>query len=324
VAEVTEYASRLPDVVHAENTIYTCAADSLNLIQERIEEHGLNRVIVASCTPRTHEPIFRDTIRGAGLNPYLFEMANIRDQGSWVHSQEPDKATRKAKDLVRMAMARSRWLFPLHTEPQAFNHDALVVGGGVAGMTAALNLADQGYQVTLVERQAELGGRTRQIFNDALGGDPQALLADLTSQVQAHDRVEVLTGHEIVKHKGYVGNFQTTVQEADGPRQRLIEHGVTVMATGAEEYAGSAYGLGAHSKIMTQGDLEGTIADGSLDPRGLKQVVMIQCVGPWDEPSANGDGPEFYCSRVCCTSAIKNALKLKELNPQVQRRAKRV
>ena len=322
VKQVTEYAASLSDVVHAENTLYTCAADSLELIQERIQEHSLNRVIVASCTPRTHEPIFRETIRGAGLNPYLFEMANIRDQGSWVHSQEPNKATHKAKDLVRMAAGRSRLLFPLHTEPQAFNHDALVVGGGVAGMTAALNLADQGYHVYLVERQPELGGRARQIYHNALGGDPQAFLRGLMTRAQVHDRIEVLTGYEVVRHKGYVGNFQTTVQEAVEPRQRLIEHGVVIMATGAQEYTGSAYGLGGHPQIMSQGDLEGRIAEGVLDPADLKQVVMIQCVGPWDEPPSkgapNGDAPAFYCSRVCCTVAIKNALKLKELNPDVQ------
>ncbi len=323
VAQVTEYAAQLPNVVHAENTTYTCAADSLRLIQERIEEHGLNRVIVASCTPRTHEPIFRDTIRGAGLNPYLFEMANIRDQGSWVHHQEPDKATSKAKDLLRMAVGRSRLLSPLHTEPQVFNHDALVVGAGVAGMTCALNLAEQGYHVCLVEREAELGGRMRRIYHNALGGDPQAFVVDLVDRVKEHDHIEVLTGHQPVAHKGYVGSFQTTVQETDGRRQRLIEHGVVVMATGAEEYAGPAYGLGTSPRIMTQGELEQQLTDGTLDPNDLRQVVMIQCVGPWDEQrpspeSGNGGAPEFYCSRVCCTVAAKNALELKERNPQVQ------
>jgi heterodisulfide reductase subunit A-like polyferredoxin len=317
VAEVTAYASRLPDVVYADNTTYTCSADSLKLIQERIQEHHLNRVVVASCTPRTHEPIFRDTIRGAGLNPYLFEMANIRDQDSWVHSQESDKATEKAKDLVRMAIARSRMLFSLHTESQAFNHDALVVGGGVAGMTAALNLADQGYHVYLVERQAELGGRMRQVYHNALGGDPQAFLFDLVARVRTHPYIEVLAGCQVVRHQGYVGNFQTTVQQMEGPRQRLIDHGVTIMAIGAEEYAGPAYGLGSHRRIVTQGELESYITDGALDATALRQVVMIQCGGPWDETDLS-DGPEFYCSRVCCTVAVKNALKLRELNPHLQ------
>ena len=318
VAGVTAYADSLNGVVYADNTTYTCSADSLKLIQDKIEEYDLNRVIVASCTPRTHEPIFRETIRGAGLNPYLFEMANIRDQGSWVHSGEPARATAKAKDLVRMAVARSRLLFSLHTEPQSFNHGALVVGGGVAGMTAALNLADQGYRVNLVERDAELGGRARRIFVDALGGDMRAFLADVIDRVQTHERIEVLTHRVVVRHKGYVGNFQTTVQETEGLRQQLIEHGVVVMATGAEEYAGSAYGLGTDARIMTQGELEARLEEEAPELSDLKQVVMIQCVGPWDEPSANGDAPMFYCSRVCCTVAIKNALKIKERYPDAQ------
>lgn len=318
VAEVTAYAASLPGVVHAENTTYTCSADSLKLIQERIEEHRLNRVVVASCTPRTHEPIFRETIRGAGLNPYLFEMANIRDQGSWVHSQEPARATAKAADLIRMAVSRSRLLFPLHTEQQAFNHEALVIGGGVAGMTAALNLADQGYQVYLVEHEPELGGRARQIAHNALGGDIGSFLSGLIAQVQGHERIEVLAGQVVVRHKGSVGNFQTTVQEVGGPRQRLLEHGIVITATGATEYAGSAYGLGTHQRIMTQGELEVRMAENTLRPADLKQVVMIQCVGPWDEDAVQEGAPDFYCSRVCCTVAANNALKLKELNPDVQ------
>jgi heterodisulfide reductase subunit A-like polyferredoxin len=318
VAAVTEYAATLAGVVHAENTTYTCSADSLKLIQERIDEHGLNRVLVASCTPRTHEPIFRETIRGAGLNPYLFEMANIRDQGSWVHSQEPDKATGKAMDLVRMAVARSRLLFPLHTADQAFNHQALVIGGGIAGMTAALNLADQGYYVHLLERQAELGGRARQIAHDAMGGDITSYLDDVVTRVQAHDRIDVLTGQTVVKHKGYVGNFRTTLQEVDGPRQRMIEHGVVIVATGVDEYAGPAYGLGTHERILTQGELELRLASGTLDAGELEQVVMIQCVGPWDEPAADGEEAPFYCSRACCTVTAHNALRLKERNPDLQ------
>jgi heterodisulfide reductase subunit A-like polyferredoxin len=318
VAAVTEYATGLPGVVHADNTTYTCSADSLKLIQERIEEYGLNRVIVASCTPRTHEPIFRDTIRGAGLNPYLFEMANIRDQGSWVHAAEPERATEKAKDLVRMAVARSRLLFALHTEPQLFNHDALVIGGGVSGMTAALSLADQGYQVYLLERGPVLGGRARRIHESALGGDVRALVDGLCERVLGNERIEVLTGHRVTRHKGYVGNFETTVAEVDGQRQRLIEHGVVIVATGAQEYAGPAYGLGTHPRIITQGDLETQIADGTLQPQRLRQVVMVQCVGPWDEEGDGEGAPAFYCSRVCCTVAAANALRLVERNPELQ------
>ena len=321
VDAVVDYARTLPNVVFAENTIYTCSADSLKLIQERIAEHGLNRVIVSSCTPRTHEPIFRDTIREAGLNPYLFEMANIRDQCSWVHSSQSEAATRKANDLTRMAVGRSRWLMPLYTAPQPLSHEALVIGGGVAGMAAALNLAEQGFGVYLVERERELGGRLRQIYYTANGGDPQAYLRELVGKVQANPRIEVLTGYEVAKFSGFVGNFKTTVASASdpstssghSPTQRLIEHGVTIVATGGQEWRGAAYLLGQDPRVMTQGDLESRLA---LDnPQSAihnpQSVVMIQCVGPWDE----GDDVPFYCSRICCGVAIKNALRIKELDP---------
>ncbi|MBM4465074.1 MAG: FAD-binding protein [Chloroflexi bacterium] len=322
VDAVVDYARTLPHVVFAENTIYTCSADSLKLIQERIAEHRLNRVIVSSCTPRTHEPIFRDTIREAGLNPYLFEMANIRDQCSWVHSSQPEAATRKAKDLTRMAVGRSRWLMPLYTAPQALSHEALVIGGGVAGMTAALNLAEQGFGVYLVEREKELGGRLRQIYYTA-DGDPQAYLRELVGKVQAHPRIEVLTGHQVAKSSGFVGNFKTTVQSANQQisksagqqksSERLIEHGVTIVATGGREWRGNAYLLGQDPRVITQSDLESRLAFDHTQYaiRNTQSVVMIQCVGPWND---NGDVP-FYCSRVCCGVAVKNALRLKELNP---------
>jgi len=306
VADVTAYAATLPGVVHAENTMYTCSADSLKLIQQRIEEHKLNRVVVSACTPRTHEPLFQDTIRSAGLNPYLFEMANIRDQCSWVHSKEPASATEKARTLTRMAVARARTLTPLHKEKQPLTHTALVIGGGVAGMTAALSLADQGYQVTLVEREPVLGGRLRSIHYTADGLDPQAYLQTLSEQVQANPRIEVLLGHQVVRYSGYVGNFQATVASLSDPTQRLIPHGIAIVATGGQEYRPRAYG----PAVMTQGDLEERLAQGDAPRR----TVMIQCVGPWDDDPA----VDFYCSRVCCTVAVKNALKIKELRPDAE------
>ncbi|MGD8737046.1 MAG: FAD-dependent oxidoreductase, partial [Anaerolineae bacterium] len=316
VQDVTEYASKLPNVIHAENTMYTCSADSLKLIQERIEEHGLNRVIVSSCTPRTHEPIFRDTIREAGLNPYLFEMANIRDQDSWVHAQWPALATQKARDLTRMAVARSRRLQPLYTQEQDLSHRALVIGGGVAGMTAALNLAEQGFDVTLVEREDELGGRARRISHTSDGGDVRAFLQDLIAKVTGHPRIEVVTGHQVVQSKGFVGNFQSTLANGSDPTQRLVEHGVTIVATGSQEYRGPAYGLGSDPRIITQDDLQQGLAAGQAGDPGLeapKTVVMLQCVGPWAE---EGSESEFYCSRICCTVAAKNALRLKDRDPE--------
>ncbi len=317
VADVTAYAGTLPNVVHAENTIYTCAADSLKLIQERIEEKGLNRVIVSSCTPRTHEPIFRDTIRQAGLNPYLFEMANIRDQDSWVHAQWPELATAKARDLTRMAVARSRRLEPLYTQDQSLSHRALVIGGGVAGMTAALNLADQGYDVTLVEREQELGGQARTLSTTGEGADIQRFLLDLIARVTTHARIEVLAGHQVIKSEGYVGNFKSTVASSSDPTQRLIEHGVILVATGGQEHRGTAFELGSDPRVITQADLEQMLAPGGrqIPLSNAQSVVMLQCVGPWDQEDSETD---FYCSRICCSVAAKNALRLKEQNPDTQ------
>ncbi len=315
VADVTAYAATLPNVVHAENTVYTCSADSLSLIQEQIAEQRLNRVIVSSCTPRTHEPIFRDTIREAGLNPYLFEMANIRDQDSWVHAQWPELATQKAKDLTRMAVARSRRLEPLYTQDQSLSHRALVIGGGVAGMTAALNLADQGYEVALVEREQELGGQARTLSATCKGGSPQSFLRDLIGRTTAHPLIEVLTGQEVVKSSGFVGNFKTTLTSSADPTQRMVEHGVTIVATGAREYRGSAYSLDTDPRVITQGDLETLLASPQTNMPAPRAVAMLQCVGPWDEDSADDS---FYCSRICCSVAAKNALRLVERYPDAQ------
>ncbi|HLB11485.1 MAG TPA: FAD-dependent oxidoreductase, partial [Dehalococcoidia bacterium] len=311
VKAVAEYAATLPNVVHAETVMYTCSADSLNSMPLKIAEFGLNRVIVASCSPRTHEPLFRETMQESGLNPYLFEMANIRDQCSWVHSGDTAAATEKSKDLVRMAVARARFLEPLHKESLDLNRQALVVGGGVAGMTAALSLADQGYKVYLVEREKELGGRLRQLHSTVEGADPRPYLASLEERVRTHSEVEVLTGMRVAKTGGFVGNYKTTLSSASDPTQMLIEHGVTILATGGEEYRGPEYLLGQDTRVITQGDLEARLAQGDPQLGQARDIAMIQCVGPWESQ-------EFYCSRICCSLAMKNALELKKLNPKAR------
>ncbi|OGP91293.1 MAG: hypothetical protein A2157_20280, partial [Deltaproteobacteria bacterium RBG_16_47_11] len=312
VKEVVESAKSLPGVVHAENTIYTCSADSLKLIQERVKELNLNRVVVASCTPRTHEPLFRDTIREVGLNPYLFEMANIRDQCSWVHMNLKEEATEKAINLVRMAIACSRNLEPLHQVPRSLVHNCLVVGGGLAGMIAALSMAEQGYTVYLTEREMELGGRLRQIFYSGNGGDPQAYLKELVKKVVSHPKIEVLKGYQVVEHEGAVGNFKTKVAQVDGSGQKVLDHGATIIATGGKEYRGKAYFSGADPRVITQEEFEKKISLSDPTLSRAKSIVMIQCVGPWDEDPAK----IFYCSRICCSVTVKNAIRIKELYPE--------
>ncbi|MDP2952661.1 MAG: FAD-dependent oxidoreductase, partial [Chloroflexota bacterium] len=311
VKAVAEYASHLPNVVHTESVMYTCSADSLNSLPHKIAEFGLNRVIVASCSPRTHEALFRETMQESGLNPYLFEMANIRDQCSWVHSGDHEEATKKSKDLVRMAVARARFLEPLHKESLDLTREAMVVGGGVAGMTAALSLADQGYKVYLVERAKELGGRLRQLSSTVEGADPKAFLTSLEERVRSHSEIEVLTSTRVVKTSGFVGNYKTTLASASDPTQGLIEHGVTILATGGQEYRGPEYLLGQDPRVITQGDLEARLAQGAPELREAKDIAMVQCVGPWESQ-------EFYCSRVCCSLAMKNALELKKVNPKAR------
>ncbi|MBL7065716.1 MAG: FAD-dependent oxidoreductase [Anaerolineae bacterium] len=339
VPEVVEYATGLPDVVYAEENLYTCSQDTQERIRELIEEHGLNRVVVASCTPRTHEPLFQETIRGAGLNPHLFQLANIREQDSWVHRDNHKSATEKAKELVRMSVAKSRQLCPLDRGLFDVNHHALVIGGGLAGMTAALSIAGQGFEVTLVEREAELGGNLRHIFVPLptdqstnlpiyQSTDPQALLRRTIEEVSANPRISVLTGAEVVDMGGYVGQYRTQVALADG-RQEEIQHGVIVVATGAREIEPQEYLYGEHPGVVTQRELEemlvhwetGKLVNWEAGPSTNlpiyqstnlpTSVVMIQCVGSRDEQHP-------YCSRVCCTEAIKNALVIKERNPETQ------
>jgi heterodisulfide reductase subunit A-like polyferredoxin len=305
VPAVVEYAKTLPYVAHAEANLYTCSQDTQDQIKKMIEEHQLNRIVVASCTPRTHEPLFQDTIREAGLNRYLFEMANIRDQCSWVHMQQPNEATEKAKDLVRMAVAKAALLEPLSTQTIGVVQKALVIGGGLTGMTAAQKIAEAGYEVYLVEKESQLGGKARTIHFTLEGEDVQSHLRQLIEKVEKEPRIHLLTQSTIEKVDGFVGNFKTQVRS--GNEVKEFEHGIIIVATGAEEVRPKEFLYGQDSCVITQKELEERI---SLHPDTLKtlqNVVMIQCVG-----SRNDERP--YCSRICCSEAIKNALKLKSMN----------
>jgi heterodisulfide reductase subunit A len=316
---VVDYAHTLPGVGYAEWNMYTCSQDTQERIREQIQEHGLNRVVVASCSPRTHEPLFRETLQEAGLNRYLFEMANIRDQCSWVHMHYPEAATEKAKDLVRMAVSKARRLAPLPRYPQPVIPRGLIIGGGLAGMTAALALAGTGFETYLVEKEEDLGGILRDIHFTLQKGGVQAYLQDLIAKVESDPRIHVYKGAQIESITGYVGNFHTRLTGGNGRSEPIeLEHGIVIVATGGLEHKPMEYMYGEHPRVVTQLDLEARLDTGQwrmswnlpeLDR--IKRVVMVQCV-----ESRQPDRP--YCSRICCGEAIKNALRLKEANPDTQ------
>jgi len=310
VPEVMEYARSLPNVVFADQNLYTCSQDTQEKIKAAIEEHGLNRVVVASCSPRTHEPLFQETIREAKLNKFLFEMANIRDQCSWVHMRDKATATEKAKDLVRMAMARARFIEPLAEQSLEVIQKGLVIGGGIAGMTAALRLAEQDFEVYLVEKEAELGGNLRNIHSTLEGEDVQAFLEGIISRVRENPLIHVITNALVVDFSGSQGNFSTGLMIAPGMTYRKIEHGAVIVATGAEEAKPREYLYGQDQRVMTQMEFEELLVKRPEEVAEKRCVVMIQCVGSRDEERP-------YCSRTCCSVAMKNGLKLKEINPQV-------
>jgi len=309
VPAVKEYARSLPSVVYVDENLYTCSQDTQGKIKEVIEENRLNRVVVASCTPRTHEPLFQATIREAGLNKYLFEMANIRDQCSWVHMDKKEEATDKAKDLVRMAISAARHVEPLQEEQLPVNKRALVIGGGASGMTATLGLAEQGFDVILVEKEKELGGNFRHLHYTLRDSDMQNHMNALIERVTNHPSVRVITDGVLVDFTGFKGNFKTGIMAGPGMAYRQIEHGVVIIATGGEEYKPEEYLYGQDKRVMTQQELEASIAKGDINPGNTGDVVMIQCVGSRIEERP-------YCSRLCCSAAIKNALKIKEANPR--------
>jgi len=305
---LTEFAATLPGVVYAKNNLYTCSDSGIAEIQKAIKEQGLTRVVVASCSPRTHMPLFKSSCAEAGLNQYLFEMANIRDQCSWVHMQETEAANLKAKDLIRMAVAKATFLTPQEDIESSLVRRALVIGGGVAGLSAAGALADVGVEVILVEKEPELGGLLRRINRLAPRGEAAAdVVRELVSQAESKTNLKTLLGAEVTSVTGVIGNYEVTVRKSDGTVEQETV-GCIVVATGAVPFKPEGlFGYDGRN-VITQIELEERLRDGPLD---AKHVVMIQCVGARSTERT-------YCSRICCLTAVKNALYMKERNPDIQ------
>ncbi len=304
VKGVAEEMRSVPNVAYSDDLMYACAPDGQEKIKELINEHKLNRVIVASCTPRTHAPLFQDTIREVGLNKYLFELADIREQCSWCHMGQKAIATKKATEIVKMNVAKARYLQPVETDSVPVTPGAMVIGGGVAGMTSAIALADQGFDIHIVEKDNRLGGLAGNVYRTLDGSDVQAFVKEKIAAVENHPKINVHLGTEVATTGGFVGGFKTTLANGD-----KFDHGAIVVATGGAEYEPEEYGYKDSDRVITQRDLEKQIAEG-LDP-GRKHYLMIQCVGSREEPLN-------YCSRVCCQDAIKNAIAIKEKSPSAQ------
>lgn len=307
VKKVVEYAKGLPNVVFVENNLFTCSADTQDLISAKIKEHKLNRVVVAACTPRTHEPLFQDTMASTGLNKYLFEMANLRNQNSWVHQKDPEGATKKALDQVRMAVAKASRLAPLDKISVNVIQKALVIGGGVSGMTAALGLANQGYPVTLLEKGDQLGGNAWALSHTWKGEEIKPFLEDLVKQVEGHKNIKVYKKAELKTATGAVGSF--TSQIVANGEELALNYGVAVVATGAKEFKPKEYLYGQDKRVLTHLEFEALLKNNPGALKNAKNVAFIQCVG-------SRDGERPYCSRVCCSHSVEAALRIKEMNPK--------
>ena len=308
VPSVTEYAKTLPYVEYASNNLYSCSQDTQETLSQIIKQKNLNRVVVAACTPKTHEPLFQETLTNAGLNKYLFEMANIRNQDSWVHKNNPDLATKKAKDLVRMAVSKVTLMEPLKETELEVNQTAMVVGGGIAGMASAKSLANQGYETHIIERSAQLGGQALNLYQTVTGEDIQKKLSALIKEVQGNKKIHTHLDTTISKVEGFVGNFETTLSSNGKTHQ--LEHGVAVIATGASPLKPAEYSYGEDPRILTSLELDRKFLDKDPALKKINTAVFIQCVG-----SREPERP--YCSRVCCTHTVDSALQLKKLNPDM-------
>jgi len=308
VPGVVEFAQKLPGVVYAQENMFSCSQDTQDKMTEVIQQHRLNRVIVAACTPRTHEPLFQETLINAGINKYLFEMANIRNQCSWVHKDDPEKATEKAKDLVKMAVAKARLFEPLTEPTMEINQAALVIGGGIAGMTAAKNLADQGYRTYVIEKSCRLGGQAQYLHETWRGESIQQHLTELIQSVESDERIEVFLNSRITQVDGFIGSFKTTVESNE--ESIVLEHGVTIFACGATELKPDQYLYGKDCRVVTGLELQKRFIENDSSLKKLNTVAFVQCVG-----SRIPERP--YCSKVCCPQSIKSAITLKESNPNM-------
>ena len=308
VPSVADYAATLPYVEFATDNLYSCSQDTQETMAQIIKQKKLTRVVVAACTPKTHEPLFQETMTNAGLNKYLFEMANIRNQDSWVHKNNPELATQKAKDLVRMAVSKVALTQPLKEAELAITPSAMVIGGGISGMASALSLARQGYETHIIEKSGALGGQALNLHKTAQGEEVQPKLAGLIKEVEGEDKITVHLDTTLNGVEGFVGNFKTTL--SSNGTEEVLEHGVAVMATGASESKPTEYGYGQSPKIVSGLELDRKFMnqDSGLDT--IETAVFIQCVG-----SREPERP--YCSRVCCTHSIHSALELKKRNPEM-------
>ncbi len=312
VHRVEDSVADMEGVVYHTDSLYSCSQDAVETLKKTIIAHNLNRVVIAACSPRTHEPLFQETLKDAGLNPCLVEMVNIRDQCSWVHAGEPDAATDKSQDLVRMAVAKARKLKPLPEQTVPVTPRALIVGGGIAGMIVALTMAEQGFESVLLEKGKALGGNLG-LLNHTLSSSETALhLKKLVAQVKKNKKIDVLVNAEIVQSSGFIGNFSSVIAAGTGKnkKEHTVDHGVVILATGGHEHRPEGYLLGKNNKVLTQQELEKRLA-GKAKNRAPDSVVMIQCAG------SRGDDLN-YCSKVCCNHAVKNALQIKEINPDSQ------
>ena len=308
VPDVVEFAKNLPGVAYVEENMFSCSQDTQENMTEVVKKHQLNRIVVAACTPKTHEPLFQETLINAGINKYLFEMANIRNQCSWVHKNDPDAATEKSKNMLRMAVSKATLLEPLTESPMEVTQAALIVGGGVAGMAAAKNMSEQGYRTFLIEKTDALGGQARHLHETWRGEDIQQHLAGLIEGIQSDSNIEIFMNSQIEQVDGFVGNFKTTVQNSG--KSTILEHGVTIIASGASELMPDQFLYGQDPRVVTGLELQHRFIENDPSLEHFKTAAFVQCVG-----SRIPDRP--YCSTVCCTQSIKSALTLKEMNPEM-------